>query len=88
MEVGQIVEFETDHGSAGEGVITAIDTKENILTLDHEAIPALKWPAMKMGFKVADPSLLNGLTVGDKVDFELKAEGENYIVITVKAKNL
>ena len=60
------------------GVITAIDTKENILTLDHEAIPAINWPAMKMGFKVADPSLLNGLTVGDKVDFELKAEGENF----------
>jgi len=31
------------------GVITAIDTKENILTLDHEAIPAIKWPAMTMG---------------------------------------
>ena len=69
------------------GVITAIDTKENILTLDHEAIPALKWPAMKMGLKVADPSLLNGLTVGDKVDFELKAEGENYIIIAVKPNN-
>ena len=70
------------------GVITAIDTKENILTLDHEAIPAIKWPAMTMGFKVADPALLSGLTVGDKVDFELKADGENYIVIAVKAKNL
>ncbi|HDT3672156.1 TPA: copper-binding protein, partial [Escherichia coli] len=53
----------------------------------HEAIPAINWPAMKMGFKVADPSLLNGLTVGDKVDFELKAEGENYIIIAVKPKN-
>ena len=70
------------------GVITAIDTKENILTLNHEAIPAIKWPAMTMGFKVADPALLSGLTVGDKVDFELKADGENYIVIAVKAKNL
>nr|WP_171265702.1 copper-binding protein [Acinetobacter ursingii]AXK00763.1 copper-binding protein [Acinetobacter ursingii] len=69
------------------GVITAIDTKENILTLDHEAIPAIKWPAMTMGFKVADPSLLNGLTVGDKVEFELKAEGENYIIIAVKPNN-
>jgi Cu(I)/Ag(I) efflux system protein CusF len=66
------------------GVITAIDTKENILTLDHEAIPAINWPAMKMGFKVADPSLLNGLTVGDKVDFELKTESENQIIVAVK----
>lgn len=41
-------------------------------------------PAMKMGFKVADPSLLNGLTVGDKVDFELKTKSENQIIVAVK----
>ncbi|CAI3124442.1 Cation efflux system protein CusF [Acinetobacter oleivorans] len=70
----------------GVGVITAIDTKENILTLNHEAIPAIKWPAMTMGFKVADPALLSGLTVGDKVDFELKADGENYIIVVVKKR--
>lgn len=68
------------------GVITAIDTKENILTLDHEAIPAIKWPAMTMGFKVADPKLLNGLVVGQTVDFELKSEGETYTVVGVKSK--
>ena len=66
------------------GVITAIDTKENILTLDHEAIPALKWPAMTRGFKVADPALLNGLTGGGRVGFELKIEGESQIIVAVK----
>ncbi|HEO1794095.1 TPA: copper-binding protein [Acinetobacter baumannii] len=69
------------------GVISVIDTKENILTLDHDAIPAINWPAMKMGFKVADPSLLNGLTVGDKVEFELKKEGDIYLVTAVKVKS-
>lgn len=68
------------------GVITAIDTKENILTLNHEAIAAIKWPAMTMGFKVADPALLNGLTVGQKVDFELKAEGGNQVITNIKPK--
>ncbi|RIW96855.1 copper-binding protein, partial [Acinetobacter baumannii] len=68
------------------GVITAIDTKENLLTFNHEAIPAIKWPAMTMGFKVADPALLNGLTVGQHVEFELKAEGETYTVVAVKIK--
>lgn len=68
------------------GVITAIDTKENILTLNHEAIAAINWPAMTMGFKVADPKLLNGLVVGQKVDFELKSEGETYTVVGVKSK--
>ncbi|AZC08516.1 MULTISPECIES: copper-binding protein [Acinetobacter] len=68
------------------GVITAIDKKGNILTLEHEAIPAIKWPAMTMGFKVADPALLEGLTIGQHVEFELKAEGENYIIVAVKPK--
>ena len=39
-----------------------------------------------MGFKVADPALLNGLAVGQKVDFELKAEGETYTVVAAKLK--
>lgn len=39
---------------------------------------------MTMGFKVADPALLNGLTVGEKVDFELKIEGESQIIVAVK----
>jgi Cu(I)/Ag(I) efflux system protein CusF len=69
------------------GVITAIDMKKHVLTLHHEAIPTIKWPSMTMEFKVADPALLNGLTVGEKVDFELKAEGDNYIIIAVKAKS-
>jgi Cu(I)/Ag(I) efflux system protein CusF len=68
------------------GIITAIDTKENLLTLNHEAIPAIKWPAMTMGFKVADPALLNGLTVGQHVEFKLKQEGENYIIVAVKPR--
>lgn len=66
------------------GVITAIDTKENLLTINHEAIPAIKWPAMTMGFKVADTALLNGLVIGQKINFELKAEGETYTVVAVK----
>lgn len=45
---------------------------------------ASEGPAMTMGFKVADPALLNGLTVGEKVDFELKIEGESQIIVAVK----
>lgn len=41
---------------------------------------------MTMGFKVADPALLEGLTIGQHVEFELKVEGENYIIVAVKPK--
>ena len=39
---------------------------------------------MTMGFKVTDPALLNCLTVGEKVNFELKIEGESQIIVAVK----
>ncbi|MBO9708873.1 MAG: copper-binding protein [Caulobacter sp.] len=56
------------------GVVRALDAKAGKLTLAHEAIPALKWPPMTMAFKVADPELLNGLTVGKKVRFKLQGQ--------------
>lgn len=56
------------------GVIRAIDAKASSVTLAHEAIPALKWPAMTMAFKVADPALLTGVAVGTKVRFQLQGK--------------
>ena len=66
-------------------MITAIDTKENILTLDHEAIPAIKWPAMTMFFKVADKLLLDTVQVGDRVEFEfVKVNGSGPQITHIK----
>ncbi|ATC26732.1 MAG: copper-binding protein [Caulobacter sp.] len=56
------------------GVIRAIDAKAASVTLAHEAIPALKWPAMTMAFKVSDPALLKGMAVGTKVRFQLQGK--------------
>lgn len=54
----------------GTGTVTALDAAAGKITLDHEAIAAVGWPAMKMGFS-AKPALLKGIAVGDKVDFDL-----------------
>ncbi|ADG10972.1 copper-binding protein [Caulobacter segnis] len=62
------------------GVVRAIDAKAAKITLAHEAIPALKWPAMTMAFKVADASLLKGVSVGTKVRFKL--QGQTIIGLT------
>lgn len=59
----------------GVGVITAIDTKAESLTIRHEPIPALSWPAMTMSFKANPPTLLKGLTVGQRIGFDVKARG-------------
>ena len=58
----------------GSGTVTAVDAVAGKITLDHGAIPAVGWPAMKMGFS-AKPDLLKGVAVGDKVDFDLTVSG-------------
>ena len=39
------------------------------VTLSHEAVPALQWPAMTMTFKLASPQLATGVKAGDRVSF-------------------
>lgn len=58
----------------GTGVIKAIDAAKGTVTLQHEAITTLGWPAMTMTFKVASPAIVTA-KVGDRVNFELRATG-------------
>ncbi|MFA9204683.1 MAG: copper-binding protein [Flavobacteriales bacterium] len=67
----------------GVGVIKSIDVKTAMITLNHQAIKELNWPPMSMGFKVADPKLLDGLKVGQKVAFELKSQGTKEVVTAI-----
>ncbi|RAK60209.1 efflux RND transporter periplasmic adaptor subunit [Phenylobacterium hankyongense] len=39
------------------------------VTLSHEPVPAIGWPAMTMQFHLADPALARGLKAGDQVAF-------------------
>lgn len=57
---------------AGRGTVMAADTANGRVELDHEAIPSMQWPAMRMGFQVADKRQLEGLKSGDAVEFELR----------------
>jgi Cu/Ag efflux protein CusF len=58
----------------GTGTVAAVDAAAGKITLDHETIGAVGWPAMKMGFS-AKPDLLKGIAVGDRVDFDLSVTG-------------
>lgn len=58
------------------GKITAIDAAAGTVTLDHQAIPEVKWDAMSMGFTTTDPAMLKNLKVGDMVAFDLKSAAE------------
>jgi len=39
------------------------------VTLSHEAVPAIQWPAMTMTFRLADPALARGMKAGERVGF-------------------
>lgn len=69
----------------GVGVIKNIDNQSNMIVLNHQAIKELNWPAMSMGFKVADPKLLDGFKAGQNVNFELTTEGTKEIVTAIAA---
>jgi Cu(I)/Ag(I) efflux system protein CusF len=81
-----------DHGAQaakigkGVGVVTAIDSKANTLTIKHGPIPAVNWPAMTMTFKANPPALLKGLRVGQKIGFDMKAQGMAAEVTSVRAQ--
>jgi Cu/Ag efflux protein CusF len=56
----------------GVGMIRSVNVKAMTVRIAHEPMPALKWPAMTMDFKVADPQLLANAKVGAKVRFTLQ----------------
>ncbi|GAM98993.1 uncharacterized conserved protein [alpha proteobacterium U9-1i] len=67
----------------GVGTVTAVDAAAGTVSLDHEPIAAISWPAMSMQFRVEDPAALQGIAVGDRVSFELKSATESSVVTEI-----
>jgi Cu(I)/Ag(I) efflux system membrane fusion protein len=57
----------------GRGKVTAIDRKNGQVTLAHEPIADLGWPAMTMAFEVKEAKQLDRLKPGDEVSFDLRS---------------
>jgi Cu(I)/Ag(I) efflux system protein CusF len=68
----------------GTGVVKSVDPAKPAVTLAHDPIPSLRWPAMTMGFAVKDKALLAKLKPGAKVEFEVVQQGSTYIITSVK----
>ena len=70
----------------GEGTVKAVDTANASVTLAHEPIASLKWPAMTMDFKVKDAALLRALKPGQRIVFDLAGEpGGEYTIVGIQA---
>ena len=55
--------------SRAVGIVKGLDAGMGRIIIAHEAIPALKWPAMIMSFRIS-PELAKGLKADQKVEFE------------------
>jgi Cu(I)/Ag(I) efflux system membrane fusion protein len=69
-------------GHQGVGKLEEIDSSSSTVSLSHEPIASLKWPAMTMEFKVANAALLKDLKPGTKVTFEFVERAPGEWVIT------
>ena len=67
--------------ATGKGTVNSVDMATASLNMSHEAIPAIKWPAMTMDFKVADKKVLTSIKAGEKVTFGLvKEPSAGYVI--------
>lgn len=66
------------------GLVKKVDAKTGVVTLAHEPVKTLNWPAMTMGFKVKDKMLMDKLGEGKKVAFEFMQDGNDYVITDVK----
>ncbi|AXA91371.1 efflux RND transporter periplasmic adaptor subunit [Massilia sp. YMA4] len=65
----------------GVGVVEQVS--KEALTLSHQPIPALDWPAMTMDFMKPDPGAFPGIKAGQRVDFTFHQSEDGYVLDTV-----
>ena len=86
LEAGMLgkVIVEQHSGASAEGEIRRIDKDAKRVTIKHGAIRSLDMPAMTMVFRVEDPALLEGISVGDRVRFAADKAASGYRVTSIE----
>ena len=70
----------TNQTAQGTGVVEAVDTAKGTVTIKHQAIASIRWPAMTMTFKADPSSLLQSVKVGEQVNFTMHPAGKDSTV--------
>jgi len=69
-------------GHKAVGVLNALDAAAGTVTISHEPVATLKWPAMKMDFVLANAALVSGVKPGAAIEFEFVERQAGEWVIT------
>ncbi|MCU6667374.1 cation efflux system protein CusF [Enterobacteriaceae bacterium H4N4] len=76
-----------DPAVSATGEVKLIDMKENKITIAHEPVAALNWPAMTMRFTLTSDTQAQGINAGDKVDFSFIQQGNLSLLQQIHVKN-
>jgi Cu/Ag efflux protein CusF len=66
------------------GQVTAV--APDSVTISHQPVPALNWPAMTMTFKAPDQAMVAGLQNGSAVEFSFRQEGSDNVLTAIKPR--
>lgn len=67
-----------------EGEVRKVDKDNQKITLKHGEIKNLDMPGMTMVFGVKDPSILDKVKAGDKVQFRAESEAGKFTVTEIQ----
>ena len=84
MDMGKKPAAGTQAAHKATGVVKKVDPKAGTVTLAHDPVKSLNWPAMTMGFTVKDKALLDKLQADKKIEFEFVQQGKDYVITSVK----
>lgn len=70
--------------ASGSGVVLAIDKEKGVVTISHGPLPALNMPPMTMGYSVKNKDQLSDLQPMQKVDFQVRYDGNDYLITGIK----
>ncbi len=68
-----------------DGEVRKVDMDTKKLTIKHGPMPSLDMPAMTMVFQVKDPTMLDKVKAGDKVQFTAEQNAGAYVVTGIEA---
>lgn len=66
------------------GRVVKVDADAGKITIEHKPIWYLYMEAMTMIFKVADNSILTGLTPGDRIRFKVERVGDGFVITRIE----
>ncbi|WP_192982013.1 copper-binding protein [Pseudomonas sp. EggHat1] len=69
-----------DPAPLSQGEVRKVDVAAQKITLRHGPIASIGMPPMTMVFEVEKPELLEGVSAGEKVSFQVQQQGNRYIV--------